>query len=710
MACTVFHRPARRSIVATVCLMLTLTVLLLPAAQGQSPLDSARDAAKAAHAARAEAEKTLAERIAAEKAAMERAAAEKGAVQQAAALKATAEKELAAKVAAAKAAADKLAAEEAYHAIRDAAHAAAELAKARRTATESLAAVNQAQAQLAAVQSAAEHARAESAAAEEALSATDIDKTAAAKAVEVKKAAAKAAAEKLAAEKATAEKVAAQCRTAQTSLAEKTAACRAAQDRAARCHAEALGGLPPLASDQWNYAKARHLLVRAGFGGTPDEVQKLSEMGLHAAVDYMVNIYDRPVANIEFDPLRLERPEPWESRLEPLIEGRSLRDERIARERRQQAELRQWWLRRMAESPRPLQEKLTLFWHDHFSVQYQELYRTYMLYQQNQLFRTYGCDNYGALLRGIAHDPAMIRYLDNHRNFKNSGNENLGREILELFSMGEGHGYTEQDLREASRALTGYNYDPWTEQFVFLARRHDETDKTIFGRKGNWGGDELVTLILEQPATARYVASKLFVFLAYEDPEPEVVERLAHVLRAGNYDLRPMLKNLFLSQAFYSDRAMATHIKGPVELLVGLIRDIGLADVDYRAVDSATIQMGQMLFEPPNVAGWEENRAWITAERILTRYNLVANLVERPSADIVGLLEGRGLRTSQEVVDYLSKACLATPPSEAKRQELAAFLGELPPPDQWAAKRNQLNARLRAVVVALFSTPESQLG
>jgi hypothetical protein len=147
-----------------------------------------------------------------------------------------------------------------------------------------------------------------------------------------------------------------------------------------------------------------------------------------------------------------------------------------------------------------------------------------------------------------------------------------------------------------------------------------------------------------------------------------------------------------------------------VELLVGLIRDLGLTDVDYRAVDSATVQMGQMLFEPPNVAGWEENRAWVTAERILTRYNLVANLVERPTVDIVGLLEGKGLRTPEQVVDYLARACLTGSPSEARRRELIEFLGDLPPAEQWASKRNQVNARLRAVVVALFSMPESQLG
>jgi uncharacterized protein (DUF1800 family) len=304
----------------------------------------------------------------------------------------------------------------------------------------------------------------------------------------------------------------------------------------------------------------------------------------------------------------------------------------------------------------------------------------------------------------------MILYLDNHANFKGSGNENLGREILELFSLGEGQGYTEDDMREAARALTGYNFDWTTNQFRYIATRHDESEKTLFGNKGNWGGDELVDLILQHPSTARYIASKLFVFFAYEDPEPDTIERLAHVLRSGNYSLRPMLKNLFLSERFYSDRALGTHIKGPVELVVGTLRDLGIKNADYGAVDSAVIQMGQYLFEPPNVAGWKENRAWVNAERILVRYNQLANLVEQPNVDVVAFLEGKGLQTAQQVVDYLAAACLASAIGDQQRQELAAVLGDLPPAGEWTAQRDPLNAKLRALLALLLSTPQAQLG
>jgi hypothetical protein len=690
-------------------------------ADSAAAADAAAKAATAAKAAAEQAVKTAeamvaaakiaqAEKEAADKAAAEQAAATKAAAEKAAAEKAAADKLLAEQVTAANNASAALVSEEAYHAKLAAEKAATDKANAEKVLAQKAAAAKTATDQAAAAKNVADKAAADKTAAEAALAAAaDADKPALQAALDEKTAAAKTAADAATAAQTAADQATAESQAAQQAVTDSVAAIVVAQEKAAATHATALGGLKPIPAAAWDYAKARHLLVRAGFGGTPDEVQNLYAMGLHNAVNYMVDIYERPTANLEFDPLRLERPEPWESRLN-TDEQTELNNRRINRERQQQAEMRRWWLQRMAESPRPLQEKLTLFWHDHFATQYEKLYRTYMLYQQNQLFRTYGCDNYAALLRGIAHDPATIAYLDNNVNFKGSGNENLGREILELFSLGEGQGYTEEDLREASRCLTGYNYDYWNEQFRFIATRFDETPKKVFGQTGNWGGDELVDLILQQPATAKYTVQKLFIFFAYEDPEPVVVDQLAHVLRTSGYDLRPMLKNLFLSEQFYSERAMGTHIKGPVELAVGAIRDLGIKNVNYAVVDSAVIQMGQYLYEPPNVAGWNENRAWVNAELILTRYNQIANLVEQPNVDVVALLEGKGLQTPLDIVNHLAKTCLVVQPSEEKCHDLAAFLGDLPPAAEWGANREAINAKLRAVLALMMSTPESQVG
>ena len=634
----------------------------------------------------------------------------KTASEKAAAAKREADRVLATKTGEEKNALDRLAAEEAYVFVAAATKANEEKGKAEREADTKSAAAARAADQCAAAKAVADKAAADQAAAEKILAgAAEANKASAKKALDARIVAAKTAAGKAAAAKATADKAAAENQTAQKALAEATQARLAARVKEGEARAKVIGGLKPLAADKWDYAKARHLLVRAAFGGTPEEVQALYEMGLHDAVDYLVNIYARPVANLEMDPMRFERMEPWEARLDE-DERRILSGQMMGRERPQQATLRQWWLKRMAESPRPLQEKLTLFWHDHFAAQYSKSNSTFMMYQQNQLFRTYGCDNYASLLRGVVHDPAMLLYLDNNVNFKGRGNENLGREILELFSLGEGRGYTEPDLREAARALTGYSYESPSMQFRFNISRHDETSKTIFGRKGNWNGDDLVDLILQQPSTAGYIMEKLFTFFAYANPEPETVEKLAQVVRICSYDLRPALKNMFLSEQFYGEKAMGTYIKGPAELAIGVIRDLGLKDVNYANVDSAVNQMGQQLFEPPNVAGWNEGRTWINVELILQRYNQIARLIEDPKVDIVALLEGKGPQTPEQVVDLLIKRLVVRGPDAEKRTELIRFLGELPAPADWTAKRDQINAKLKAVLVLLMSTPESQLG
>jgi hypothetical protein len=481
--------------------------------------------------------------------------------------------------------------------------------------------------------------------------------------------------------------------------------------------AAAMGGLKPLAPDQWDYAKARHLLVRAGFGGTPREVQKLCAMGLYKAVDHLVEFYRQPAPAAAFDPVPPLPLDPLEAKLRVEFMSGRVAGARRSVERGQVGRLRHWWLQRMVESPRPLQEKLTLFWHGHFANQDSVVQNSYTLYRQNQFFREHAAGNFGALLYGIVHDPAMVRYLDNNKNVKGEPNENLAREIMELFAMGLDQGYTEKDIVEAARALTGYNYDDSTGGFRFLYDKHDTTDKTIFGKTGPWTGDDLARLILEKPETSRFVARKLWEFFAYGDPDKETVEKLALVLRANKYALEPMLKNLFLSEEFYSARAMGNQIKSPVELVVGLLRDLGVKQIfNYGALDGAIQQTGMQLLEPPDVKGWRYGRSWISSQRLFVRYNTVADLIRNAAlpggqkgVDIVALLDTGKCEDATAAVDYLAKACLQQPLSEAKRKELVAYLGELPPRSDWAAKRAELNEKLRAVLVLMLSMPEYQM-
>lgn len=516
-------------------------------------------------------------------------------------------------------------------------------------------------------------------------------------------AAAKEAAAKASADRAAAEKV----------LAEKTAALRAAQLEAALAKDVLRGGLKPLDESAWDYVKARHLLVRAGFGGTPDEVEKLHSLGLHGAVDYLVDFVEQSPMDLAFHGT-LPLPYPNESRLTPE-QRRDLSQRRMRGDSEQIARLRTWWLTRLIESPRPLEEKLVLFWHGHFATEYRTTRQAFAMYQQNQLLREHAAGNFAALLHGIVHDPAMLRYLDNNRNVKGRPNENLAREIMELFSMGVGN-YTEQDIKEAARALTGYTYDTRTAQFRFVARNHDTDNKTIFGRTGNYSGDDLVDLILAQPPTARFISQKLFVYFVHEDPSPETIDTLADVLRRHQYELAPLLKNIFLSEEFYSPRTMGTQIRSPVQLLVGAYRDLGMKGLDYTMLATALRSMDQDLFDPPNVKGWEGGRKWVNSNLIFSRYNALADAIERiPRAgtqrgiDIVGVLAARQFASAEEVVDYLARSCLLIPLSDSERQELVEFVGPLPPSSQWAAQADAINARLRALLVHLMSTPKFQL-
>ncbi len=649
-------------------------------------------------------------RTAAEKARQEQTAAEKavaGALAAGAEKKQAADKTLIEKTAAANKATEVLRAQETFAADKAVVTTKAALAKAQKVAWETADAARKAVAKADTTRTARDRASAEKAAAQKAAKeASGEGKAPADKALTEKNAASQSAEKQFKAAQTAVEKAAADKKAREQETTSARKAVSQATEQAARAKAVAIGGLTPMAASTWNYEKARHLLFRAGFGGPPEEVVRLHEMGLVAAVDYLVDYHLQPDAAGWFDAFPHRRTAPYEKHLNAAQKA-ELAQSRVSFRQNQHHRMRRAWLQRMAETKRPLQEKLALFWHGHFACSFLAGEDSYAMWKQNELFRHRASGNFGALLNGITHDPAMIRYLDNHENFKGSGNENLGREILELFSMGEGQGYTEKDLAEAARALTGYNFEYHNGQFKFVASRHDTGEKTLFGKKGNFGGDELVGLILQQPSTSRYISGKLFRFFAHNNPDKETVEKMSHVLRSHQYEMKPMLRNLFRSEEFYSKRAMGNHIKSPVELMVGVIRTLKLEKVNYASIDGTTSNLGQRLFEPPNVAGWEGGRAWVDASSLLQRYNVVAKLVE--PIDLVTWLEKSKTTDPAAVVDSLARAVLCVPLSKPKRQELINYLGLLPPVEQWAGKRNEINARLRAVLVALVSLPEYQL-
>lgn len=405
-------------------------------------------------------------------------------------------------------------------------------------------------------------------------------------------------------------------------------------------------GLEPLREDAFGFDEARHLLLRAGFGGTPEQVQMLAGWGPKGAVEHLVDVAKapaEPVAAATFDS-SIMRPATEEEirryRLalrnqdeETIAAFRRERERRQANDRRQMRELRRWWLTRMIETPRPLEEKMTLFWHGHFATSYRKIENSWHMFRQNQLFRSKALGNYGELLFAIIRDPAMLAYLDNQASREGNPNENLARELMELFSLGEGN-YTERDIKEGARALTGYTFN--AEGFTFVDANHDKGSKNILGRSGRLDGDGFVRAILEQRACSRFMARKLYRFFVADVPENEratdpsqqrVIDEMASVMLRSRYEVAPVLRALFRSAHFYQPQIMGQQVKSPTQLVVGAARSLLAPTRDLDTLLEAMDLMGQNLFFPPSVKGWDGGRSWINTSTLFVRQNVLSYML-----------------------------------------------------------------------------------
>ena len=410
--------------------------------------------------------------------------------------------------------------------------------------------------------------------------------------------------------------------------------------------------LSPIAAADWSYNRAAHLLERAGFGGTPDEIERLAAKTPQQAVGWLVDygaidnsrlrpfdesgIWDPgmdpfPASRAEAVRIARERgaalgvkvlPEGSARRLQPVVQKffYGLRANSVETER-----LGLWWANRMLTTNRPLEEKLTLFWHGHFATGQNKVRDYRMMLRQNEMLRANAAGNLRELLIGILKDPAMLVYLDNGENIKKHPNENFGRELLELFTMGVGN-YTEPDVREAARAFTGWTNDVLT--FKFDTEQHDFSAKTFLGRTGPFNGDDIVNIVLQQPVTAEFVGARLYRFFVRDDVSTSVRAELGRTFRDSKYEIKPLLKRLFLSKDFYSPKSYATQVKSPVHLVISTYKKTGLAEVPtIPDVGRMTGGLGQALLDPPNVAGWAGGRTWITPATLLQRGNLFRDVL-----------------------------------------------------------------------------------
>ncbi|MGE3165776.1 MAG: DUF1800 family protein [Planctomycetota bacterium] len=364
---------------------------------------------------------------------------------------------------------------------------------------------------------------------------------------------------------------------------------------------------------------ARHLLARAGLGGTPDEFARFAVLDRRAAVKALFTAADRP-----------QPPPPeWTTVVEPRRRRSDMTPEErrraLEQSRERGEELKIWWYQRMIQTDRPLVERMTLFWHNHFTSSLQKVKLPLLMYRQNELFRAHSCGNFRTLLHAVAKDPAMLIYLDTVVSNREQPNENFARELLELFTLGEGH-YRERDIKEAARAFTGWKVDPRTGDFQLVRARHDVGPKSFLGRQGNLGGEQIIDILLEQPRLARFIVAKLWREFLSTEPVADDVERIAQTFRASGYELEPVIRALLESDAFWDPRERGAMIKSPVELLVGVARTFQLPLGEGPALVRLGRSLQQDLFNPPNVKGWPGGPSWISSTTLLIREQTLAQI------------------------------------------------------------------------------------
>lgn len=385
----------------------------------------------------------------------------------------------------------------------------------------------------------------------------------------------------------------------------------------------------PLPEHLWNRYSAAHLLNRAGFGGTPDEIASLESLGVQGSVESLLKTDDDgdlfPVPSLLLPKERFT----YQQRIKGAAteeEKKAIRKELVFAERTSMIDLRLWWLNRMRYTSAPLVEKATLFWHGHFATSNQKVNEPYLMWQQNETLRHYALGKFPDLLKAMSRDPAMIRWLDLGSSRKGHPNENFAREVMELFSLGEGH-YSEKDVQEAARAFTGYRITPETAEFFMLPRDVDAGQKTFLGRTGAFNGDEIIDIIVAQPQCARFIGRKLWSFFVAENPSEDVIQNMATLLLYNGYDIGATLGVIFRSADFYFSSFISQQIKSPVQWLIQTTKILEIPLPDARVIENSMASLGQVLFAPPNVKGWDGGRAWISASSLLYRYNLASYLL-----------------------------------------------------------------------------------
>ncbi len=367
--------------------------------------------------------------------------------------------------------------------------------------------------------------------------------------------------------------------------------------------------------------KIQHLFWRAGFGSDYQTITNLQSKSIEDIVDKLF-LDSKNFSNLKTIPEEFFPDD--DNRSNTKYKSVSKSDVR-----KMIVDLNLGWIKKISESNEPLRERMTLFWHGHFATR---IKNPLLLQIQNNTFRIHALGSFRDLLIAVARDPAIMVFLGTRLSKKERPNENFARELMELFTIGRGN-YTEQDIKEAARAFTGWGYS-YKYEFRFIPKKNDDGMKTFMGKTGRFSGEDIIDIILKRPETAQFVVKKIYKYFVNEEVSNELIEPLASSFRNSNYDIEKLMRTIFTSTWFYDEKNVGNKIKSPTTLIIGLNRTFKVKYNDDRILVVLQRLLGQTLFMPPSVKGWDEGLAWIDTSSMFLRMKLASVILNSGAIDL----------------------------------------------------------------------------
>lgn len=457
-----------------------------------------------------------------------------------------------------------------------------------------------------------------------------------------------------------------------------------------------------------NARQIKHLYARAGFGIRFEDLHDYANWSIKKTVKklFETSAVSQPITVVD-ENLDLRYHKDMTEEEKKTIS--TLRN-------KQEKALNNAWFNQMTTTNAQLREKMTLFWHNHFAC---NIGNSYYEQQLNNIERANALGNFKTMLIQVSQAPGMLQFLNNQQNSKNHPNENFARELMELFTLGRGH-YTEHDIRESARSFTGWQYDGKTAAFAFRPYAHDTGVKTFMNSTANFCGEDIIDIIVKNPLTAKYISTKLYKYLVNEIPDEKHINQMTEVFYKNNYEITPLLQFVFLSDWFYEDKNIGNLVKSPVEFLVGLNRQFYVTYQNPDVLLQFQRTLGQVLFRPPNVAGWPGGRSWIDSSSLMYRMKIPSTVLSAGVIDFSGKATPEDeayLATMRRQTFNVIKRTQAVPnwdkflqkiPLKTSHLDIAQYMLEPKMNPNIAAEVNKASD-VKTMVIQLVSTPEYQL-